>query len=155
MNSKDPRFWSLIGFGFGAVITPINQWATPVDSLLNGLLTSAVFYVFARYILSRNKISEVSSSESTDAKFIRPSVDGYSRVKICDQCEKQVTMEYSKCYLCGGVSFTHKFVHFTEAVSVNSANYYPEFKTCPMCALEIKFAAKKCHHCQHMMESDF
>jgi hypothetical protein len=28
----------------------------------------------------------------------------------------------------------------------------PEFRTCPMCAEDIKFAAKKCRYCQHMMD---
>jgi hypothetical protein len=26
-----------------------------------------------------------------------------------------------------------------------------EFKTCPMCAEQIRFAAKKCRFCQHML----
>jgi hypothetical protein len=39
-----------------------------------------------------------------------------------------------------------------EEVGITVQN--PEFKTCPMCAEEIKFAAKKCRFCQHMMDEN-
>ena len=41
---------------------------------------------------------------------------------------------------------------YTEIEEVAITVQNPEFKTCPMCAEEIKFAAKKCRFCQHMMD---
>ena len=152
MNRNNPLFWALIGFGVGAVVTAAGSIATPLDSLIGGLIQAVIWYGVAKFILNRRKKSELIVLSSDPSTFTRSSDDGYIQVKICDQCEKQVPMEYTKCYLCQGSSFTHKRVHFSEAVTKNSQNYDPEFKVCPMCAEEIKFAAKKCRYCQHLLE---
>ena len=115
--------------------------------------------------LNNSKNSSLSRSANSLNKPIAQEVS----VKTCDKCNETVPMSKSWCGNCSGTSFTHRKISANtqemgqsseEAISDafngkkgNSQDLMtPEFKTCPMCAEEIKSAAKKCRYCQHMME---
>jgi hypothetical protein len=50
---NDPKFWALIGFGFGAVLASGGSLSNPVDSLLGGVIQAAIWFFVARGVIRR------------------------------------------------------------------------------------------------------
>lgn len=72
-----------------------------------------------------------------------------AQVRICVDCGEIAGESWLQgCEKCDGTSFFHEKREVVPKI-VN-----PEFRKCPMCAEEIRFEAKKCRFCQHMLESN-
>lgn len=171
MHSKNPKFWALIGFGFGAVIAAAGTMSSPFESLVGGLIQAAIWYGVSSLILKKK--NQLSASDSTSLRVIdslgmnKSETSKMESVKTCDNCKSAVSMQESTCQNCNGSIFTHTRVRsgFTQESSEEALSRMfstkessdrtevPEFKVCPMCAEQIRFEAKKCRFCQHMLKS--
>jgi ribosomal protein L40E len=152
MNRGNPFFWALIGFGVGAVIAAAGSIATPADSILGGLIQALIWFGVSSFIINRKSKTIELSSRSLNESALKTEIsnDEIVQAKICDSCRERIPLDFAKCFKCNGTTFTHKKVLAGDFVSADSPNLLPEFKVCPMCAEEIKFAAKKCRFCQHV-----
>jgi hypothetical protein len=91
----------------------------------------------------------VATIDRLDKKKLEEKIeDEFVMAKVCHTCGVPAEeMWHLECKACGETTFVHKKI----PKSFKAAN--PEFKACPMCAEDIKFAAKKCRFCQHMLDA--
>jgi predicted RNA-binding Zn-ribbon protein involved in translation (DUF1610 family) len=169
MNTRNPKFWALIGFGVGAVIAAAGTMSSPFESIVGGLIQAAIWFGISSLILQKKNKTVNSSGVIIDA---RNSFDigkkepiKIESVKTCDKCKSSIPMLEFTCFKCGGTMFSHTQVNsgFTQESSEEALSRMfstressisvdaPEFKTCPMCAEQIRYAAKKCRYCQHLL----
>lgn len=170
MNSKNPKFWALIGFGVGAVLAAAGTMSSPFESLVGGLIQAAIWYGISSLILrkknetgnfNRNTISNSAFKDSEDKKSIKS-----ESIRTCDECKSTVPATLFTCGNCGGTKFTHDKVvsGFNQESSEEALGRIfssskteiktesPQYKNCPMCDEQIRFAAKKCRFCQHILQ---
>lgn len=127
-----------------------------------------IFWRNLKNLLSSSQINaRPSSQRSTGSRN--------SRGKVCSDCKREFSGETQECPDCFPEVITHKATPakiqkkqpkrnpsasseeamldaFQESGPEPSRVSNPEFKSCPMCAEDIKFAAKKCRYCQHMLD---
>ena len=162
MNTRNPKFWALIGFGVGAVIASAGTIIHPLDSLFGGLIQAGLWFGVSSFILRKKSFTSSSTDKNEQNSFrgIENNTLDTKSLKTCDKCKSSVHILKTSCPNCSGTSFNHKIVEASnfpesseEAMHRAFLESDPEFKSCPMCAEQIRFAAKKCRFCQYMLKN--
>ena len=161
MNSRNPKFWALVGFGVGAVIATAGGVTTPLDSIIGGVIQAFIWFGVSSLIINKKNLKFNSDSKNSSVLNLmaKNGDENLKRqaVKFCDRCKSPVPMSEIVCHKCAGTKFIHsemgtgfKQESSEEALSrvfdvseLKISKKPDEFKTCPMCAEQIRFAAKK------------
>jgi len=95
----------------------------------------------------RDEVDKVDDATATSNYFGNKKSSDLLTVKVCQNCAAIAgEMWETECTACAGTVFTHSQI----PRPINEIN--PEFKICPMCFEKIKYEAKKCRYCQHMLD---
>jgi hypothetical protein len=131
MNSSNPKFWALVGFIFGAVIAAGGSMASPIESIVGGIIQAAIWFGVSSLILQKRNKQKISNAQSNKTPVKQaPVIPGFSQ----ESSEEALA----------------RMFNLTDSSIQDSSE---EFKNCPMCAEQIRFAAKKCRFCQHMLST--
>ena len=125
-----------------------------LGSILVGFLIIYFFIPEVRIFLSNlqsNKPVQIATHKQTNRKEnyrISEKISESSfEVKVCLDCKDRVPLSYDKCHICKGSNLEIRSTTLTNLAEVVTGERLPEFKVCPKCAEDIKYAAVKCKHC--------
>lgn len=129
MNSSNAKFWALIGFIFGAILAAGGSMASPIESIVGGIIQAVIWFGVSSLILQIRNKKKISNTQSINSQVTQvPVTPGFSQ----ESSEEALARMFS-----------------SEVSSTQDSS--EEFKNCPMCAEQIRFAAKKCRYCQHLL----
>ena len=74
MNSKNPKFWALIGFGVGAVIAAAGGVTTPLDSIIGGIIQAAIWFGVSSLILQKRYKQKNSDAQNISTQITQTPV---------------------------------------------------------------------------------
>ena len=141
--------WSAIGFCIGFTSELSNGSGLFVDLVVTGLVSALIFLLATSLYLWLTREDETESKGATVSEA--PTPEGAYLAKFCKICRGRIYDPFDKCFECKSTDLIRKFVQIDHKAEFDAPDYFPELKTCPMCAQMIKFEAKKCHHCRSLV----
>jgi|LakMenEpi03Aug12_release.lakeMendotaPanAssembly.Ray.scaffolds.fasta_scaffold408728_2 hypothetical protein len=63
MNTRNPKFWAVVGFTVGALMAAGGGLSSPADSLLGGLIQTVVWFIISSIVIRAKKFDPVASPD--------------------------------------------------------------------------------------------
>ena len=159
MNTKNPKFWALVGFGVGAVIATTGRNVNLFDSIIGAMIQAVIWFGISSLILRKKSLklsgSFASTSSSNNVKKFPIKTEILTKsvlIKSCSKCGKRVPVDFFWCRDCYGTSFAHSQVPiYTENVNLQS-NYLDSSeisrnKFCASCKIPVEMEQAWCSSC--------